>query len=94
MLFVIHALDRPGSAELRDASIDAHRAYLAAPDLPVEIVMAGPLVADDGETMIGSLFLVEAPDRGAVEAFHRGDPFHQAGLWEDAKIHAFVRRTG
>jgi len=30
----------------------------------VKIVMSGPLVDDDGQTMIGSLFLIEAPSPG------------------------------
>ncbi|MCJ9734758.1 hypothetical protein MOV75_31895, partial [Bradyrhizobium sp. PRIMUS42] len=36
------------------------------------------LVSDDGQTMIGSLFLIEAPGRGEVEAFNRADPFAAA----------------
>jgi uncharacterized protein YciI len=36
--------------------------------------MSGPLVSDDGKTMIGSLFLIDAPGRLEVEAFNRADP--------------------
>jgi len=43
-------------------------------------VISGPLVSDDGEKMIGSLFLVEAPGRDEVEAFNRADPFTEAGI--------------
>ena len=46
-----------------------------------KIVISGPLVSDDGEKMIGGLFLVEAPDRDEVEAFNRADPFTAAGIW-------------
>jgi len=46
-----------------------------------KIVISGPLFSDDGEKMIGSLFLVEAPDRDEVEAFNRADPFTEAGIW-------------
>jgi uncharacterized protein YciI len=60
----------------------------------VRIVMSGPLVADDGETMIGSLFLVDAADRATVEAFNRADPFHAAGIWERVTITGFVHRQG
>jgi uncharacterized protein YciI len=56
--------------------------------------LSGPLVADDGKTMIGSLMIVEAPDRATVEAFNRADPFHAAGLWEKVNITAFVKRQG
>jgi len=60
----------------------------------VEIVMSGPLVADDGTTMIGSLFLIEAPDRAAVEAFNAADPFKKADIWERVTITGFLRRQG
>lgn len=56
--------------------------------------MSGPLVADDGATMKGSMFLVEAPDRGYVERFHQADPFYKAGIWERVTVTAFLRRQG
>jgi uncharacterized protein YciI len=95
MLFVIHALDRGGALSTRLANYDAHKAYLADTSrFGVKIVMSGPLVADDGQTMIGSLFLVEAPSRTEVEAFNRADPFAAAGIWERVSITGFIRRQG
>lgn len=95
MLFVIHALDHAGALSVRQANYDAHKAFLSDTSaFGVRIVMSGPLVADDGETMIGSLFLIEAPDRAAVEAFHHADPFFAAGIWEKGSITAFLRRQG
>jgi hypothetical protein len=52
--------------------------------------MSGPLTDDDRSTMMGSLFLVEAPDRAAVERFNRADPFHAAGIWDKVTIRQFV----
>ena len=60
----------------------------------VKIVMSGPLVSDDGATMIGSLFLIESPGRAEVEAFNRADPFAAAGIWEKVTITGFLRRQG
>ena len=58
MLFVLHALDRPGALPKRLANYDAHKAFLAdTSPHGVTILMSGPLTADDGQTMIGSLFL-------------------------------------
>jgi uncharacterized protein YciI len=56
--------------------------------------MSGPLVEDDGSTMIGSLFVIEAPDRYSVERFNRADPFHAAGIWHNPTITRFNRRQG
>ncbi|MCH8074488.1 MAG: YciI family protein [SAR324 cluster bacterium] len=95
MLFIVHCLDRAGALPVRMDHYQAHREYLATLDSrPVEIVMSGPLVSDDGETMIGSFFLVAATGREAVEAFNQADPFHHAGIWESVRIHAFSKRVG
>jgi uncharacterized protein YciI len=95
MLYVIHALDQDGALPRRLAAYDAHRAYLSEADgKDVKIVMSGPLVAEDGETMKGSFLLVDAPDYASAEAFNRADPFHQAGIWREVTITAFLKRRG
>ncbi len=95
MLFVIHALDKPGGLDARLANYAAHKAFLSDTSaLNVKIVMSGPLVAEDGSTMIGSLFLVEAVDLATVERFNAADPFHTAGIWERIAITGFIRRQG
>lgn len=95
MLFAIHGVDRPGALDTRLAHYEAHKAFLSDTSaFGVEIVMSGPLVADDGTTMIGSLFLIDAPDRAAVEAFNAADPFRKADIWERVTITGFLRRQG
>ncbi|MFG1184530.1 MULTISPECIES: YciI family protein [Xanthobacter] len=95
MLFAIHGVDRQGALDTRLAHYEAHKAFLSDTSaFGVEIVMSGPLVADDGTTMIGSLFLIEAPDRAAVEAFNAADPFRKADIWERVTITGFLRRQG
>lgn len=95
MLFIIHALDKAGALPLRLAHYDAHKAFLSdTSPHGVKMAMSGPLVADDGETMIGSMFLLEADSRETVERFNRADPFHAAGIWERVTITAFLRRQG
>lgn len=95
MLFAIHALDQPDALETRLAHYDAHKAFLSdtAP-FGVRIVMSGPLCSDDGARMIGSLFVVEAEDRAAVQRFNEADPFRAAGIWERISITGFLRRQG
>ena len=95
MLFVIHAIDKSDALPTRLAHYDAHKAFLSDTSAyGVKIVMSGPLVADDGERMIGSMLIVEADDRDAAEAFNRADPFHAAGVWERVTITGFIRRQG
>lgn len=96
MHFIIHAIDHESALPVRLAHYVAHKAYLEQTDAAgtVKIVMSGPLVQDDGQTMLGSMFLLEAPDRQAVQAFHDADPFKQAGVWREVSISAFLRRRG
>jgi hypothetical protein len=52
------------------------------------------LVADDGETPIGSLFVVDAEDRTTLDAFTRSDPYYVNGVWETVEIHAYRKKRG
>jgi uncharacterized protein YciI len=90
MHYIVHCLDRPGAVQDRLANYDAHKAYLSS--APIRIVISGPLLADDGETMIGSLFLFEADSKEAVVAFNKADPFNAAGIWQQVNIHPFNKR--
>ena len=92
MLFAIHCLDKDGVLEKRMAAMPAHRDYLAA--APVEVVMSGPLMSDDEATVIGSFYLIEAPDRAAIEAFQKDDPLAQADLWKSMHVNVFHKRVG
>jgi uncharacterized protein len=95
MLFIIHALDRADSLPRRHAAYEAHKTFLADTSaFGINIVMSGPLVSDDGATMIGSLFLIDAPSRASVERFNAADPFVAANVWDRVTITAFHRRVG
>ena len=91
MLFVIQCIDKPGVAEARKAHMAAHRDYTAAAS--IGILLSGPLTDDGGETVIGSFFLVDAPDRVEVNAFQKDDPLFAAGIWESITVHAFSKRV-
>jgi uncharacterized protein YciI len=95
MQFVIHALDRKDGLTTRAKFYRAHRIHLdEACTYGIVIVTAGTLVADDGETPVGSLFVVEAEDRNAVDAFGRSDPYHVNGVWERVEIHSYHKKRG
>jgi uncharacterized protein YciI len=94
-LFALHAMDRPGALPLRLEQYEAHRAFVeteAAYNL--RVVLSGPLQTDDGEMMVGSLFIIEAPDKETVEAFAHADPFFVHGVWAEVRITRFHRRKG
>ena len=95
MLFVIHAVDKPEQVSVRNEHYAGHRAHLdSAPGFGVEIKLAGPFTADDGVTPIGSLLVVEAAERAAVERFSAADPFAKAGIWQAVLIAPLRARRG
>ena len=87
MLFFVHCTDKPNHQELRLANRAAHLDY-ARGHLD-KIVMGGAMLSDDGQTMVGSGYVFDAPDRAAVEAFFAGDPFVKAGLYESVIIRPY-----
>jgi uncharacterized protein YciI len=94
-LFAVHALDKPGALAARLLHYAAHRAFIESGDeFGVKIVLSGPLQSPDGETMIGSLFLIAAEAQEAVTKFVNADPFALQDVWESISITRFHRRTG
>jgi len=88
MPYYIHAEDKEGSLEVRMKNRDAHLAYVKE-NYNEKIIAAGPILADDGVTMIGSVILVDLDDRAAAEAFCAGDPYTRAGLFASTSIKPF-----
>jgi uncharacterized protein len=86
MHFLITGLDRPGCEELRRELRPSHLEYLHGSHAGLTVALAGPLLADDGTTMIGSLIVVDAPDQEVVATFSLHDPFNNAGLFETTTI--------
>ena len=87
MFYVLLCEDKPDSRKLRLDTRDAHLAYVRT--RAEWVTLAGPLLSDDGEQMIGSLFLLQAASREEVDDFHRNDPYTRAGLWERVTIRPF-----
>ena len=88
MLFVLHLLDKPDAAALRQRVRPEHKIYLA--QAAERIAFAGPLLQDDGDTMVGSLLVIDFPSRAAAQAWLADEPFTRAGLYAGVQIHAFA----
>ena len=95
MLFVIHAVYKADGMPTRAKFYRAHRVHLdQAERYNVDVVTAGTLVADDGETPAGSVFVIDAKDRATVDAFVRSDPYHVNKVWETVQIHGYNKKRG
>ena len=65
MLYIMVNEDRPDGQAIRDATREAHLAYLERHKNIV--VLAGGTLAEDGKTRTGSVFIVNVPSREAAE---------------------------
>jgi uncharacterized protein YciI len=84
MLYIMVNDDRPDGQAIRDATRDAHLAYLERHKNIV--VLAGGTLAEDGKTRTGSVFIVNVPSRDAAEKFSAEEPFRKTGLFKTVKI--------
>lgn len=95
MLFVVHALDKKDMLPTRAKHYRTHRIHLdKSEDHGCDVVTAGTLIAEDGETPVGSIFVIDAKDRAAVDAFTRSDPYHVNGVWDRVTIHRYSKKRG
>ena len=86
MLFVLHMIDRAGTADLRARVRPEHKAYLAG--VAERMAFAGPLLDEAGE-MSGSLLVIDFPDRAAALAWLAAEPFTRAGVYGASEVTAF-----
>ena len=84
MLYIMVNEDRSDGQPVREATRDAHLAYLERHKSLV--VLAGGTLAEDGKTRTGSVFIVNVPSREAAEKFSAEEPFRKAGLFKTVKI--------
>ena len=84
MIYALICTDKPDSLAIRKANRPQHLAYLES--LGETLVLAGPFTEPDGETMNGSLVVVEATSLDAARKIAAGDPFAKAGLFAHVDI--------
>ena len=84
MLFALICDDKPGGLPIRKENRPDHLAYLKG--LGDTLKFAGPFTKEDGETMTGSLVVIEAPSLEAARDIAADDPFAKAGLFASVEI--------
>ena len=84
MPYLVLLTDKPNQLELRTKTRPAPLEYLDANKHM--ILAAGALLEDDGTGGTGSLYILDTDERKEAEAFLKGDPFDQVGLFGEVKI--------
>jgi uncharacterized protein len=86
-LFVFHGLDKADGLDVRKATRAAHLAWID--QLAPQVKIGGPMLADDGQTPVGSMLVVEAETLDAAKALFAADPYALAGLWQSTSVRPF-----
>ncbi|MFE2039622.1 YciI family protein [Streptomyces sp. NPDC059477] len=92
MEFLCYHRDRTGSLSLRYELNDAHLSYMDG--FAKEMIARGPTFADDGETLTGSVHILDLPDPAAARAFAFDEPNYQAGAYRDVLVRRWHNALG
>lgn len=88
--FVVIAYDGTddGALDRRMAVRAAHLANVA-PMVEAGTLKAGGAILDDGGRMIGSVAIMDFPDRARLEAWLAGDPYVTGKVWQTIEVLPF-----
>ncbi|MGE0255898.1 MAG: YciI family protein [Alphaproteobacteria bacterium] len=80
---IVGRLGEDGIAR-REKAMQPHIAYLRANRSRIRF--AGPMFSDDGNTPIGSMTLLDAPDRATAKAYIDSEPYNLGGSFGSVEI--------
>jgi uncharacterized protein YciI len=82
MLFVLTAIDKDNSLDVRMGVREQHMAFVKETGV---VRLGGPFLDAKGD-MAGSLIIFEAADMNAAKAWNANDPYVKAGLFKSTDI--------
>jgi len=89
-LYALICTDKPGHEDLRAATRADHLAYIEETGA---VVHGGPFLNPQGG-MIGSLVIIDMPNRAMAESWAANDPYARAGLFGDVRIEEWKKVLG
>ena len=91
---VVHAVDHPGehAAKMREELMMGHLTHIES--ILDQVVIAGPMFANDGKTVVGSLLIYKTADKEQALANLKADPYYEAGIWDKISINVFRGALG
>ena len=96
MYFAVFVTDKPGlnekRSELQGDFIAFLREHRDHPDVVVH--HSGPTLAEDGDTVVGMVNLIEAPSLASARAFVADSPYAKADIFDEIHVRQLDWRTG
>ncbi len=95
MQFLVVARDGSdeGAIERRQKTRPTHLASIAPLVEGGHILVGGAILNEAGD-MVGSMLLVEFPDRSGVDAWLEADPYVTDGVWREVEVTPFRTAVG
>jgi uncharacterized protein YciI len=92
MEFLCYHRDRRGSGALRTELREQHWSYMDR--FATAMIARGPTFAADGQTLSGSVHIVDLPSPAAARAFAFDEPGYQAGAYRDVLLRRWHNMLG
>ncbi|MFE7268433.1 YciI family protein [Streptomyces sp. NPDC057592] len=92
MEYFCYHRDRPGSLALREELLEKHWSYMDR--YAKELIARGPTFTNDGETLTGSVHIIDLPDPAAARTFAFDEPNYQAGAYRDVLLRRWRNMLG
>ena len=89
MHWLVFCVDKPNVSELRAELTPAHLKYLDSKEH--FIFVSARQDSDDGSQYVGSMFILDVPNKAAAEDFIEGETFYRAGLFQTVIIRRLKR---
>ena len=95
MQFLVMAKDGTdeGAGERRTRTRPTHLTSIQ-PLVDAGNVLVGGAILNEAGDMIGSMVLVDFPDRTDVDAWLAGDPYVTGGVWQEIEVTPFRTAVG
>jgi uncharacterized protein len=90
--FFVYGRDRPGTAELRDRTTEAHWSFMD--DYDEAMIARGPTLTPDRTAATGSMHIVDLPDLEAARAFAFDEPYYRAGVFGEVIVRRWRSELG
>jgi hypothetical protein len=84
--------DGPESQAARKAAAPQHLRYVET--ILDRLALAGPLFSDDGERMIGSVYVFKTRSVEEARRWLEADPYFMAGFWNSIEYRPFLPAAG
>ncbi|MFF3788079.1 YciI family protein [Streptomyces sp. NPDC001933] len=84
MEYFCYHRDRADSLALREELLENHWSYMDR--YAKELIARGPTFTNDGETLTGSVHIIDLPDPAAARTFAFDEPNYQAGAYRDVLL--------